>query len=176
MSNKRTLMQLVRCFLESPDHRSMATTRKSHVVTATWALAVMSHLRCPLGMSPQSLTSLLSGPAHVSGGHGSGPGDSPALSSWGKPFPSLPGISCSWASGARSYAVCTLCFFSRAWRTWESHEYSSCGALVPFYTITPSNMEHRSNRNPSNFWSHALTELHCIPIDIWHSLCMVPCQ
>ena len=82
VSNKRTLMQLVRrCFLESPDHRSMATTRKSHVVTATWALAVMSHLRRPLGTSPQSLTSLLSGPAHVSGGHGSGPGDSPAVSS-----------------------------------------------------------------------------------------------
>ena len=79
-------MKLVRCFLESPKNRSTVSTSKSHMVTSTWASGVMS-LTCP--RQRLSLTSLLSGPAHLSGGHGSGPGNCPVLSSWGEPFPFL---------------------------------------------------------------------------------------
>lgn len=71
-------------------------------------LGISSHpppKRLPAIMSPQSRTSL-SGPAHLSGGHGSGPGNFPALSSQDEPFPPpkacpLHGLSTgvSWAQG-----------------------------------------------------------------------------
>lgn len=48
---------------------------KWRLVTSTWALAVIPHLRCQTEiMSPQSHTSLLSGPAYLSGSHSSAPG------------------------------------------------------------------------------------------------------
>lgn len=47
MSNKRPSVEFVkRCFHESPNNRSMAPTRKSHLITFTRALTVIPHLRC----------------------------------------------------------------------------------------------------------------------------------
>lgn len=47
----------------------------SHLVTSSWAVAVIPHLRWhPESMSPQSHTSLLCGPAHLAGSDSSVPG------------------------------------------------------------------------------------------------------
>lgn len=115
-------------------------------------------------MPPQrpSLTSLLSGPAHLSGVTALGQATPLSLSSWGEPSPSsrylVRGLL---GPGAALFVPCTL---SHMHEVQES--LMQPRPLAPLRTITQSNMDHRSRDNPPNFWSHALAnlvqELQCL--------------